>query len=395
MKKKAKLPKRAYIRNATVAAVLKKSRRRCAFCFGLERDTRQKRGQIAHINHERADFREANLAWLCLGEHHDQYDSRTRQSRNLTSSELRHYKKELESWVRQGMAPLGSSPNPLVRPGAKRTIRKSSIKTRRKVLVIPKGLRPLWTQLTEGESGRPLIRMLVRNNHDRSEAVISEVALRYDGVDLPWESTLPCFSTSVSLDGRMIQNVVLMPTRIRPGGECAYLRYPARWPTATEAVRIGIRYHLSVDPGRGRGIECPVQVAKRESEVEQALKLQLVWKSGEAGRKPGYELVLSHSSKCSMEDVRVRARLPEPMGLAIPQNTGGWYQLPSIQSPSVQRTASLHPQEPWIVAHLRPLGGQLPEGYQSDRITFEVFARDCPRLERTLTFDPAKFMTKR
>ncbi|TPG42461.1 hypothetical protein EAH79_00750 [Sphingomonas koreensis] len=37
---------------ATETAVLVQSRRRCCICFGLDRDTRLKMGQIAHLDRE-------------------------------------------------------------------------------------------------------------------------------------------------------------------------------------------------------------------------------------------------------------------------------------------------------------------------------------------------------
>ena len=50
-----------------------------------------RRGQIAHINRRADDDRFDNLVWLCL-EHHDQYDSPTSQSKNLTADELRAWR---------------------------------------------------------------------------------------------------------------------------------------------------------------------------------------------------------------------------------------------------------------------------------------------------------------
>ena len=74
--------------------VLTKSRRRCAFCFGLNFDKTYKKGQIAHINKKNDDHRFENLAHLCL-DHHDQYDSSTSQSKGLTEQELIHHLKSL------------------------------------------------------------------------------------------------------------------------------------------------------------------------------------------------------------------------------------------------------------------------------------------------------------
>ena len=86
---------------AIQADVLLKSRRRCCICFGLNRDTSLKQGQIAHLDRDNANSVEENLAFLCF-DHHDQYDSTTRQSKNLTLLELKRFRSELYSAI--GMA---------------------------------------------------------------------------------------------------------------------------------------------------------------------------------------------------------------------------------------------------------------------------------------------------
>ena len=78
--------------------VLLTSRRRCCICFGLNRDNRIKQGQLAHLDHEPTNNDIENLAFLCF-DHHDQYDSRTSQSKKITIEEVKAYKKELESHV--------------------------------------------------------------------------------------------------------------------------------------------------------------------------------------------------------------------------------------------------------------------------------------------------------
>lgn len=76
--------------------VLVSSRRRCCLCFGLHRDLEEKRGQIAHLDHNNENSVVENLAWLCL-DHHDQYDSKTSQSKNYTIGEVKRYRAELYS----------------------------------------------------------------------------------------------------------------------------------------------------------------------------------------------------------------------------------------------------------------------------------------------------------
>ncbi|SRR6266404_3457356 len=82
------------ISEATQTAVVLKSRRRCCICFGLNRDTSLKQGQIAHIDHHSSNSAEDNLAFLCFN-HHDQYDSTTRQSKNFTPLEIKTFRTEL------------------------------------------------------------------------------------------------------------------------------------------------------------------------------------------------------------------------------------------------------------------------------------------------------------
>jgi hypothetical protein len=78
----------------TQANVLLRARRRCSICFGLNRDTSLKQGQIAHLDHDPSNSAEENLAFLCF-DHHDQYDSTTRQSKNFTLIEVKRFRSEL------------------------------------------------------------------------------------------------------------------------------------------------------------------------------------------------------------------------------------------------------------------------------------------------------------
>ncbi len=78
----------------TETEVITRSRRRCCICFGLHRDIAVKRGQIAHLDQDPSNFTKDNLAFLCLP-HHDQYDSKTSQSKHFTINEVKWYRKEL------------------------------------------------------------------------------------------------------------------------------------------------------------------------------------------------------------------------------------------------------------------------------------------------------------
>ena len=83
------------------ADVLVECRRRCALCFGLQHDFAVKRGQIAHIDQDSSNASEENLVFLCF-DHHDEYDSTTRQSKGLTEGEVTRFKETLiEEVLRQ------------------------------------------------------------------------------------------------------------------------------------------------------------------------------------------------------------------------------------------------------------------------------------------------------
>jgi len=57
-------------------------------------DTALKPGQIAHLDHDRNNNHIDNLCFLCQA-HHDQYDSRTSQTKALTEREVRVYRGRL------------------------------------------------------------------------------------------------------------------------------------------------------------------------------------------------------------------------------------------------------------------------------------------------------------
>ena len=82
------MPNRKRIPSLAETNVLALSRRRCCLCFFLCGDSRIKKGQIAHIDGNSGNADETNLAFLCW-DHHDQLDSKTSQSKNLTVEEVR------------------------------------------------------------------------------------------------------------------------------------------------------------------------------------------------------------------------------------------------------------------------------------------------------------------
>ena len=86
--------KRKHLPTEVVEELLVACRRRCCLCFFLQDDKRERKGQIAHLNQRSDDARLENLVWLCL-EHHDAFDSTTRQSKGYTASEVRRYRDQL------------------------------------------------------------------------------------------------------------------------------------------------------------------------------------------------------------------------------------------------------------------------------------------------------------
>ena len=78
------------------------SRRRCCICFALNKDINMKQGQIAHLDKNPSNNNLDNLAFLCLA-HHDQYDSKTSQSKGLTIDEVKKYRAHLYAYVEENL----------------------------------------------------------------------------------------------------------------------------------------------------------------------------------------------------------------------------------------------------------------------------------------------------
>jgi hypothetical protein len=74
--------------------VLVSSRRRCCLCVFLNNLDETCRGQIAHLNRDRSDSRFENLVFLCL-KHHDEYDTKTTQSKAFLPEEVQEYRERL------------------------------------------------------------------------------------------------------------------------------------------------------------------------------------------------------------------------------------------------------------------------------------------------------------
>ena len=88
MSKRTKIPK------ATETDLFTRNGRRCAICFALQGDAALKAGQIIHLDKDPNNHEIENLCFLCQP-HHDQYDSRTSQTKGLTQHEVRSYRDKL------------------------------------------------------------------------------------------------------------------------------------------------------------------------------------------------------------------------------------------------------------------------------------------------------------
>jgi len=83
----------------TEKEVLVASQRRCCLCYYLDDKREPRRG---HTNRNRSRSQVDDLVWLCL-DHHDQFDSRTSQSKNLMREEVRHYRDRLHRELGSGL----------------------------------------------------------------------------------------------------------------------------------------------------------------------------------------------------------------------------------------------------------------------------------------------------
>jgi len=84
------------------AEVIATARRRCCACFALSNDVSEKRGQVAHLDRDASNNARKNLLYLCL-DHHDQYDSRTSQSKGITLDEMRLYEAQLARYIAKNL----------------------------------------------------------------------------------------------------------------------------------------------------------------------------------------------------------------------------------------------------------------------------------------------------
>jgi hypothetical protein len=99
MKKKQPKHRRKKIPVQIETEVQVQSKYRCCLCYSLDGDDTEKRGQIAHIDHDSSNNRISNLAFLCH-DHHSRYDSSSLQSKGITQGVLRAALEKLLSHLR-------------------------------------------------------------------------------------------------------------------------------------------------------------------------------------------------------------------------------------------------------------------------------------------------------
>jgi len=92
---------RKLIPEAVQHRVFDRSRRRCCLCAHFDSDYSQKEGQIAHIDRDPSNADEEDLAYLCLP-HHDDYDTKRRQTKNLTPMEVKTARDRLYRFIEKG-----------------------------------------------------------------------------------------------------------------------------------------------------------------------------------------------------------------------------------------------------------------------------------------------------
>jgi hypothetical protein len=108
--------------------VLAKSARRCTLCFLLKNDLTEKIGQIAHLDQDRTNRRQDNLAWMCL-EHHSLYDSKTRQHKNYTIHEVKAARSNLYDLVAAGKHQTRVAAQPYLQAEADKKVLRDFVET--------------------------------------------------------------------------------------------------------------------------------------------------------------------------------------------------------------------------------------------------------------------------
>jgi len=122
-----KLPRKKTL-SGVQTAVLAQSARRCTLCFHLNGDLSEKLGQIAHLDEDRTNRAEDNLAWMCL-DHHSLYDSKTKQHKNYTIHEVKVARARLYRLVAEGKHLEPAAAQPYLQAEADKKVFREFMKT--------------------------------------------------------------------------------------------------------------------------------------------------------------------------------------------------------------------------------------------------------------------------
>lgn len=124
----AKKPSRKRNHPHVETAVLAKSARRCVLCFYLNGDLTEKLGQIAHLDADRTNGTEDNLAWMCLP-HHSLFDSKTSQHKNYTIPEVKAARARLYNLVAEGKHLTPATAQPYLQAEADKRVLRDFMET--------------------------------------------------------------------------------------------------------------------------------------------------------------------------------------------------------------------------------------------------------------------------
>ncbi|WP_037449911.1 hypothetical protein [Sphingobium chlorophenolicum] len=105
----------------------------------MNRDTSLQSGQIAHLDKDNTNNAESNLAFLCF-HHHDEYDSKSSQRKNLTIGEVKEFRAELYRTINKAFTQqvhFGEMMTPPADPYAGQYIRLGSGKDSAEISLTP------------------------------------------------------------------------------------------------------------------------------------------------------------------------------------------------------------------------------------------------------------------
>ncbi|NOX73655.1 MAG: hypothetical protein GXP03_08565 [Alphaproteobacteria bacterium] len=192
-------------------SVLIASRRRCCICFGLNRDIGIKPGQIAHLDKDSSNSKLENLVFLCF-DHHDAFDSKSSQSKNLTKKEVKFLKGELLTQVQIALGkpvPFGKMAVGDIDPISGHYVRTSGSTESAEIVItlLPEGLESVSRYYISGVAFFGLTREFGPNMGELSKVV--ELA---DSNRITWNDGNHKLAIDISDDGlEVVEEAIEMP----------------------------------------------------------------------------------------------------------------------------------------------------------------------------------------